>query len=202
MRLTRWLRWVLAESSADEASLARAPIVRGKLEVALGRVRARWLGLRGARIESKACVGAGARINRPRSLHLGRHVVLDTGVQVHFASTGARLTLGPCVFVGPGTRFDVLEPMVVGDHTLFGPRCFVSDHDHGTRRDMRIDEQPCEARPVRLGSDVWLGAGAVVLRGVSIGQGAVVGAGAVVTEDVPAYAIVGGVPARVIGHRE
>lgn len=58
-----------------------------------------------------------------------------------------------------------------------------------------------ETQPVHLGSDVWIGARATVLAGVSIGDGAIVAAGSVVTQDVPAFAIVGGVPARVIRFR-
>lgn len=55
--------------------------------------------------------------------------------------------------------------------------------------------------PVRIGHDVWIGAAALILDGITIGSGAVVAAGAVVTRDVPPYAIVGGNPARVIRHR-
>ena len=55
--------------------------------------------------------------------------------------------------------------------------------------------------PVSVGNDVWIGERALILGGVSVGNGAVIGAGAVVTKDVPAYAIVGGVPARLIRYR-
>lgn len=60
---------------------------------------------------------------------------------------------------------------------------------------------PVYDAPPRIGADVWIGASSMVLQGVEIGHGAVVAAGAVVTQDVPPYAIVGGVPARVIGSR-
>ena len=61
--------------------------------------------------------------------------------------------------------------------------------------------QPLQGAPVRIGNDVWIGAHAVVLKGVTIGDGAVIAAGAVVTKDVPAGVIAGGMPARVIRQR-
>ena len=74
-------------------------------------------------------------------------------------------------------------------------------HPAGVVSEVRHEQRNFDKAPVQIGNDVWLGAGAIVLRGVSIGDGAVVAAGAVVTKDVPPYAIVGGVPAEVIRYR-
>lgn len=63
------------------------------------------------------------------------------------------------------------------------------------------DYEFAEYRPIEIGNDVWIGARAIILDGVKIGDGAIVAANAVVTHDVPPYAIVGGVPAKVIRHR-
>ena len=63
------------------------------------------------------------------------------------------------------------------------------------------DHKSMTMKKVVIGNDVWIGVNATVLRGVTIGDGAVIAAGAVVTKDVPPYAIVGGVPARIIKYR-
>ncbi|ROS87707.1 MULTISPECIES: CatB-related O-acetyltransferase [Bacteroidales] len=58
-----------------------------------------------------------------------------------------------------------------------------------------------EYKQVNIGNDVWIGANAMILGGITIGDGAIIGAGAVVTKDIPPYAIVGGIPARIIRYR-
>lgn len=73
--------------------------------------------------------------------------------------------------------------------------------DHGRSPDRPVREQPVTSRGIVLGADVWVGANAGITDGVMVGNHAVIGMGAVVTHDVPAWAIVAGSPARVIGSR-
>ena len=98
--------------------------------------------------------------------------------------------------------------IIIGDHVMFGPEVVIQGGNH--RIDMvgrfmdgitESEKRPKDDRDVIIDSDVWIGARAILLAGVTIGRGAVVAAGAVVTRDVPPYAIVGGVPARVIRYR-
>jgi acetyltransferase-like isoleucine patch superfamily enzyme len=169
--------------------------------LALGRLRARAIALRGASVKRKATLGPGCKVERPWCIRLGDRFVAEGGAYLKVVADGARLEFGNYVFVGRGVEFDVMEEITVGDHTVIAPGCFITDHNHGTSPERRIDEQPCVAAPVAIGSDVWLGANVVVVAGVKIGDGAVVGANAVVTRDVPAMAVVAGVPARVLRYR-
>ena len=63
------------------------------------------------------------------------------------------------------------------------------------------DNEFKEYQPITIGNDVWIGANAIIMDGITIGNGAVIAAGAVVTKNVPAYAIMGGVPAKLIKYR-
>lgn len=165
------------------------------------RWRARLLAARGARLGAKTAVGPRCMVTRPRCLELGERVWLEAEVYLKLVADDAALTLGEAVFVGRGTQFDVVGKVTVGAHTVIAPRCFITDHQHGTRPESRIDQQPCAVLPVSIGADVWLGTGVVVLPGVRIGDGAVVGANSVVTKDVAAMAVVAGVPARCLRMR-
>jgi acetyltransferase-like isoleucine patch superfamily enzyme len=105
--------------------------------------------------------------------------------------------------MGQECTISAYQRVKIGSECVIADRAMFIDFDHGVvevERPIRL--QGIYKRDVVVGSNVWIGYGACVLRGVSIGDNAVVGTNAVVTKDVPANAIVGGVPARVIRMRE
>jgi acetyltransferase-like isoleucine patch superfamily enzyme len=130
----------------------------------------------------------------PAGVTVGRHTYGLSRRKVLFPSRDAPLNVGAfCSIAG-----EVLI-MCIGNHAI---DCATSFPIYS-----RILKKPepvengGKPRGVTIGNDVWIGHRALVLPGVNIGHGAVIGAGAVVTEDVPPYAIVGGVPAKVIRYR-
>jgi acetyltransferase-like isoleucine patch superfamily enzyme len=169
--------------------------------VAADYLRAACLRLRGAQLSPRVRVGARCEISRPGQLQAATRVVLEPQVVFKLGSPQACVALGAHVFVGRGTLFDLTAPLAVGEGTMFGPGCFVTDHNHGTAPGLPMWRQSPVQATVRIGTDCWLGVRATVLPGVTIGDGAIVAAGAVVTEDVPPNTVVGGVPARVLRMR-
>lgn len=92
--------------------------------------------------------------------------------------------------------------ITIGDNGLMGPGVKIFSSNHGVAKGMPMRKQLNIEKDVHIGDDVWIGANSVVTAGVRIGDGALVAAGSVVTKDIPAYAIAGGVPAKVIRYRE
>ncbi|BDU75069.1 acyltransferase [Mesoterricola sediminis] len=133
----------------------------------------------------------------------GRPVVLGPGCAVAAdAFLHGPITLGRDVSVNARAVLDGgARGITVGDGTRIASGAALYAFDHGMDPDRPVRDQPVASRGIRIGEDVWIGANAGVTDGVAIGDHAVVGMGAVVTRDVPPWAIVGGVPARVIGDR-
>ena len=153
----------------------------------------------------------------------GRHSMLE--LPIRLVGEG-RIAIGDDVYVGAGSWLQTLEgpgyagELVVGDGTaiagscvlsaavsvrigrrvLFARNVYVSDHIHAYEDRTRavLDQGFERLEPVVIGDGAWLGQNVVVCPGVTIGNGAVVGANAVVTEDVPAYSLAVGAPARIV----
>lgn len=107
------------------------------------------------------------------------------------------------VTIGDYTRIGIhctlIGPVCIGNHVNLAQGITVTALNHIFKdSSRRIDEQGVSTKPVVIGDDVWIGANAVILPGVTIGRHCVVAAGAVVTKDVPDHTLVGGVPAKVI----
>jgi acetyltransferase-like isoleucine patch superfamily enzyme len=107
------------------------------------------------------------------------------------------------VLIGDHTRIGlhntIIGPVKIGNHVNLAQGITVTALNHNfDDAKKRIDEQGVSTNPVKIEDDVWIGANAVILPGVTIGNHCVVAAGAVVTKDVPGNSLVGGVPAKLI----
>jgi len=113
-----------------------------------------------------------------------------------YSDCGLNLRLGRNVFVNQGCRLDDIGGIELGDDVMLGPgvRLISSGHPLDPARRRR----QVTAAPIVVGRNVWIGAGATVLQGVTIGDDAVVAAGSVVTGDVPPAVLVAGIPARIV----
>lgn len=107
------------------------------------------------------------------------------------------------VVIGDHTRIGlhntVIGPVTIGSHVNLAQGITITALNHNfADKEQCIDEQGVSTDPVKIGDDIWIGANAVILPGVSIGNHSVVAAGAVVTKDVPDHSLVAGVPAKII----
>jgi len=182
----------------------------GMLNSKYGRLLWRYL-------RRRFLTAAGWRWRTDGLLFLGRGLELQV-------ARGARIEFGRFVWLGDGTKIRCHEGRVeIGAKTVIGQECTVSayqrvrigeqcviadramfiDFDHGVVEVERpIRSQGIYKRDVEVGSNVWIGYGACILRGVRVGDNSIVGTNSVVTRDVPANAVVAGIPARIIRMRE
>lgn len=188
-----------AEDPVEESSQLRRHL-RRTLSVRFRELQAR---MRLGSVGQHLYLDSGVQLLRyPRNIFLGDHVVIKRNAELCACNASATIRIGPRTTVGHYTFIYASEEIHIGADCLIAPFVYLVDSDHGTRRTLPINRQGNQTAPVRIGNDVWLGTGARILKGVTIGDGAVVAAGALVKEDVPPYAIVGGIPARILGERE
>ncbi len=185
-----------------------------------------WLG----QARGLLLIGRGVRLRNPQYLRVGRNFVAEDYCEIQGLSEegiviGDHVTVGSFAMVRPSGYYGRApgKGLVVGDHANIGAYCYLgcgggiiigahvmisprvsihSENHHYARLDMPMKAQGVTRAAVTIGDDCWLASSSVILSGVTVGEGAIVAAGAVVTRDVPAYAIVGGTPATVIGWRD
>lgn len=128
---------------------------------------------------------------------VGKNVNIEHGA---FFASGRDISIGDNSGLGINCR--IAGPLTIGNDVMMAPNVSIYTQNHETEniyRPMRL--QTAEKKKVTIGNDVWIGANAIILPGVTIGNGAIIAAGAVVTKDVPDFAVVGGNPAKIIKTR-
>ncbi len=166
------------------------------------RLRYIWQKSRGVDLDPSTCLFPGVKVLRyPRNIKLGPDVVIKTGVHLCPCRANSRLEIGPRTTIGFYTFIYASSEVTIGSDCMIAPFVYIVDSDHGTQAGTPMNQQPNIAKQICIGDDVWIGAHAVILAGVTVANGAIIAAGAVVREDVAENTIVGGVPARPLGSR-
>lgn len=155
-------------------------------------------------------LGAGTRLPRihvtwPHQVSIGSGCILEPDIYFKFDGPwreGPSIVIKDGTFIGNGCEFNCHEKVVIGNQCMIAGGCRFVDSDHGfALRSLPMMQQRGVKSSICIEDDVWIGANAVILKGVTIGRGAIVGAGAVVTKSIPEFEIWGGVPARKLGVR-
>lgn len=145
-------------------------------------------------------VGLGVLVLHPHTFEIGSGVFLGSQSFLQGRHDG-RFVVGDHTWIGPHAYFDCRD-LELGAYVGWGPGAKVLGSEHtGEPVDAPIIQTDLVIKPVRVGRGADIGVNAVLLPGVTVGEGAIVGAGAVVTKDVPPYAVVAGVPARILRYR-
>jgi acetyltransferase-like isoleucine patch superfamily enzyme len=162
--------------------------------------RATWRAL-ARRFGHGVRIGRGAIAKHPETFEIGDGVVIGEQAFIQGRFDG-RCVIGDRTWIGPQAYLDARD-LVIEEAVGWGPGAKVLGSAHtGDPLTVPIIETDLEIRPVRIHAWADIGVNAVILPGVTVGRGAVVGAGAVVAEDVEPFAIVAGVPARLLRRRD
>jgi acetyltransferase-like isoleucine patch superfamily enzyme len=113
-----------------------------------------------------------------------------------------KIIIGRNSYISSYSVIGINESLKIGKNVMIADNVTIRDTNHAFNRlDIPMMQQGIVTSPIVIEDDVWIGHGVIITSGVTICTGAIVAAGAVVTKDVPAYAIVGGVPAKIIKYR-
>ncbi|UGS35027.1 acyltransferase [Capillimicrobium parvum] len=179
----------------------------GMFTVGYARLLARlaWLKLRfRGRLRTDGiafvCPGVTFEIGRGAVVHLGRWSWIGHGSKVRAHEGEVRI--GAKTVLGQECTISSFQHVSIGRECIVADRVMLIDFDHGVVEVERpVRGQGIYKRDVNVGHNVWIGYGACILRGTTVGDNAIIGTSTVVTKDVPANAVVGGVPAQVLRTR-
>lgn len=170
-----------------------------RLRPKLAKLRYLAVALGFERSGSRGSLGKRVTIAPELRIYAGDRIAIRDDV---FLAGSGRLKIGDRSTVNSGCILTAMDSIEIGSDVMLAPRVYVLDVDHNfSDRTKPISQQGYAIAPVIIDDGVWIGANAVITKGVKIGEGAIIAANAVVTRDVEPYSIVGGVPAKCIGKR-
>ena len=137
----------------------------------------------------KFSCGAHIRTLKNARIELGKASSYNNGTTVS-ATQNASITIGEYSGFGRNTIVVARHHIKIGDNVLIGPNVCIYDHDHVFKTNELMKNSGYETAPVIIEDDVWVGAGAIILKGVTIGHGSVIGAGTLINKNVPPNSLV------------
>jgi acetyltransferase-like isoleucine patch superfamily enzyme len=141
------------------------------------------------------------QIRRGATIRFGRFTWIGDGTKIRCHE--GEVEIGAKTVMGQECTISAYERVRIGEQCVIADRAMFIDFDHGVvevERPIRV--QGIYKRPVEIGANCWIGYGAAFLRGVTVGDNSVLGTYTVVTKDIPANAVIGGIPARIIRMRD
>lgn len=134
---------------------------------------------------------------------IGSHCILGCWIKFAGIKYTPKIIIGNNTSIGEYSHITSIKGVIIGNGVLTGRYVYISDNNHGDCDYKTLLVRPSDRKlvskgPVHIGNNVWIGDKVSILSGVNIGDGAVIAANAVVTKDVPAYSVVGGIPAKII----
>ncbi|UXD69319.1 acetyltransferase [Sphingobacterium faecium] len=157
----------------------------------------------GSFVEYPLFVVGGQHIEIGSQVTIGQRLRIETFEEYRGAKFSPIIKIGNNVGINHDCHIGAINSIIIGNNVLIASKVYISDHSHGhiDLGDLLLPpvERPLVSKGgIVIEDDVWIGEGVAILPGVTIGKGSIVGANAVVTRNVPAYTIVGGVPAKII----
>ena len=147
------------------------------------------------------------RLSGAQYMKIGNGVVSGPGLWMECIEKFNNIEFHPILTIGDNVRFSfdchvgVVNKVTIGNNVLIGSKVLITDHSHGelTKQSVPYYQRDLISKgPVIIEDNVWIGDNVCILSGVTIGEGSIVAANAVVTQDVPPYSLVGGVPSKIL----